>query len=93
MVLRAAGEFEGWEQMERVHRVCLSIPDDRFTDFSTGRDIPFAAADSTLREPCRDFIEPTETTRWLVRTADTIPHEQGFGGYAVTARSRVTQFT
>ena|SRR5690348_18384226 len=74
--------------MERVHQVCFSIPGDRFTGLSTGRDIPFAAADSTLREPCRDLIEPTDTNGWLARTAGTIPPDQGYRGCAATVRSR-----
>jgi len=93
VVLRAAGEFEGWEQMERVHRVCLSIPDDRFTDFSTGRNIPFAAADSTLREPCQGFIDPADTTGWLVRTADTIASDQEIRRPRGDSQKPVTQFT
>jgi hypothetical protein len=49
--------------MERVHQVYLSIPGDRFTDLSIGRNISFAATDSPLRESCRDLIRTTDTTR------------------------------
>jgi hypothetical protein len=79
--------------MERVHRVCLSIPDDRFTDLSAGRDIAFAAADLTLREPCRGFIEPTDTTGWLVRTADTIASDHEIRRLRGDSQKPVTQFT
>ena len=78
--------------MERVHQVCFSIPDDRFTGLSTGRDIPFAVADSTLREPCRDLIEPTDTTGWLARTAGTIPSDQAILRLRGDSQEPVTQF-
>jgi hypothetical protein len=79
--------------MERVHQVYLSIPDDRLTDLPTGRDIPFAAADSTLRESCHVPAEPAETTGWLVRTAGTIPPDQGIRRLRGDSQEPVTQFT
>ena len=78
--------------MERVHQVCFSIPGDRFTGLSTGRDIAFAAADSTLREPCQGFIDPADTTRWLVRTADTIASDQEIRRLRGDSQKPVTQF-
>ena len=62
--------------MERVYQECLSVPDDKFADLSTGRDVSCTAAGWSLRELGHDFIEPTATIRWLARAADAVRNHQ-----------------
>ena len=79
--------------MERVHQVYLSIPADRFTGLPADGDIPFAAAHSTLRGPCRDLIELTAATGWPKRAVNAIAYHRVIRRLCDGSQELGTQFT
>lgn len=55
--------WRGGDKVERVHRVCLSVPGDSLANLPAGREISLAAMRSLRREPCHDLIALTTTGR------------------------------
>src|SRR5690242_17299824 len=61
------GQLDGLgERVERVHRVCVSVPADGHLAVSAGSGISYAAMRPRQQKPCHDPIEPRTTTGWLV---------------------------
>ena len=88
------GQLDGLgERVERVHRVCVSVPADGHAVVSAGRGISYAARRPRPHEPCHDLIEPTTTIAWLVRGTSAVRgHQQVTRLHGGNQETRSTQF-
>ena len=89
------GRLDGLgERVERVHRVCVSVPADGHAAVSAGSGISYAAMRPRQHKPCHDLIEPTTTIAWLVRATSAIRgHQRVRRLYGGNQETRSTQFT
>lgn len=89
-----SGQLEGGEKVERVHRVCVSVPADGLTALSAGSGIYSAAMRPRQHKPCHGPIEPRTTIGWLVRATSAVRgHQQVWRLHGGNQESRRTHFT
>jgi hypothetical protein len=89
------GQLDGLgERVERVHRVCVSVPADGHAAVSAGSGISYAAMSPRQHKPCHDLIGPTTIIAWLVRATSAVRgYQQVRRLYGGNQETRSTQFT